>query len=156
MEKELEFVWCRDQRCEIPLRLQRGMSANKDTRPWSEVDCEISHIDLREEWVRARMLSSESGWIVRLHNRWRGKRNIFYKGVETSPNRHILKTLKIISTSSGLWQLQNKSNQTKPCHCNTPKRKKAKSAFVLAASVWWLIDTVKPVRGAIKEESKTA
>ena len=44
-----------------------------------------SHIDGRGERVSARTLGLERRWIVRSHTGWRGKRNILYKGVETSP-----------------------------------------------------------------------
>ena len=44
-----------------------------------------SHIGWRGEQVPARTLGLEGRWIVRSHNGWREKRNILYKGVETSP-----------------------------------------------------------------------
>ena len=53
-----------------------------------------SHIDWGEEQVPARMLDFEEGWIVRTHIGWGGERNILDKGVETSPSRHVLKTLR--------------------------------------------------------------
>ena len=33
----------------------------------------------------ARTLGPKGGWIMRSHIGWRGKRNILYKGMETSP-----------------------------------------------------------------------
>ena len=44
--------------------------------------------------MSARTLDPEGEWIVRSHVGWGGERIIVYKGVETSPNRHVLKTLK--------------------------------------------------------------
>ena len=53
-----------------------------------------SHIDWREERVPARILGLEGGWIVRSHIGWRGEQNIFYKGVETSPEKTRYKNSK--------------------------------------------------------------
>ena len=79
--------------CEIPPRLERGTSANKDAGPRRRVDCEI------------------------LHRLERGT-NILYKGVKISPSRHVLKTLKgspkrTTSASSGFGQLHVNSHVTK-------------------------------------------
>ena len=46
-----------------------------------------SYIDWRRELVPARTLGPEGG-------SWGGQRNIFYKGVEPLPSRHVLKTLR--------------------------------------------------------------
>ena len=56
--------------CKIPHRLETETSVSDDTRPQREVNCEIPHRFSR------------------------GKRNIPYKGVETSPSIRVLKILK--------------------------------------------------------------
>ena len=57
---------------------------SEEAEPRRGVDWEV-HINLRSERVSARMLGLEEEWIVRSHVGWGGDRNIFYKGVETSP-----------------------------------------------------------------------
>ena len=53
-----------------------------------------SHNDRRREQVSVRTPASKGGGIVRSHIDWGEERNIFYKGVETSPSRRVLKTLR--------------------------------------------------------------
>ena len=43
------------------------------------------------EWCASKSVKSTREWIVRSHIREREERNIPYKGVESLPNRHILK-----------------------------------------------------------------
>ena len=61
-------------------------------------------------------LWAPKGWIMRSHTGWKGERNIPYKGVETSPIRHVLKIVRLTvihnrpkrttSTNGGLELLQ--------------------------------------------------
>ena len=44
--------------------------------------------------VLAKTLRPEGGWIVRSHIGWSRELNTIYKGVETSPSKRVLKTLR--------------------------------------------------------------
>ena len=51
--------------------------------------------------VPATTLGPQEGWIVRSHISWRGKRNIPYKGVETSPYQTCFITVRLTAIRNG-------------------------------------------------------
>ena len=115
-EGGLDTRWCASENaeprmevdCEISHRSERGTRANDDADPeGGGVDCEISHQLERETSASGDADPKGDGWIVRSHideTFFRGwvdceiphRRNILYKGVETS-----------ISASGELRLLQN-------------------------------------------------
>ena len=60
-------------------------------------NCEILHLLDRGTSVNEDV-GSRRGWILRSHLGWRGEQNILYNGVETSPSKRVLTTLRTIST----------------------------------------------------------
>ena len=76
----------------------------------------VSHQKAPKKFNRCRSYQLHNCDGVRSHIDWRGGRNIFYKGVETSPQQTHSKTVRLttihnrpkrtISTSGGLGQLQ--------------------------------------------------
>ena len=88
----------------VPHWLEKGTSASEDARPrrggggglWDPTSVgEGNETFFTRVWkpLPSRCWTP-GGWIVRSNVGWRGERNILYKGVETSPYRHVLKILR--------------------------------------------------------------
>jgi len=80
---------CANEKAEPRRGVDTRRYANKDVGPRIH-----PHIDWRREWVSARTLGPEEGWIVRSHIGWGENKTPFTRVWKPLPSRRVLKALR--------------------------------------------------------------